>query len=244
MRKLLLILLAVMLCVGIAPVGCAPTPTSVIKIGDLNWGSAHFQAETAKIIIEEGYGYPVELVPGKTIALWQALLMGEVDVTMEIWLPNQQEVWDKGMATGDAIDLGICNNDNWQSLFVVPTYVIKGDSKRGIEPMAPNLKSVFDLDQPEYKELFKDPENPGKGRIPTCLPGWECEKINMAQLAAYGLDDDYNLINPGSEASLYAGLAGAYEKGEPYITYLWGPTTISGKLDLTLLEEPPYDKTV
>jgi len=186
----------------------------------------------------------VELVPGKTISLWQALLLGEIDVYVEIWLPNSQEIWNKGIASGDAIDLGISNNDNWQSLFVVPTYVVKGDPERGIEPMAPNLKSAFDLDQPEYKELFKDPEGPGKGRIINCLPGWECEWINMEKLAAYGLDDDYNLINPGSQEALFASLASAYEKGKPYITYMWGPTWIAGKLDLTLLEETAYDKAV
>jgi len=247
MRKIIPLLLVLVLAFSlILTQACAaekgPKPT--IKLGDLNWGSAHFQAEMAKIIIENGYEYPVELVPGKTIALWQAMLLGEVDVANEVWLPNQQEVFDKGVASGEAIDLGIANNDNWQSLFVVPTYVIKGDAARGIAPMAPDLKSVSQLDEAKYKELFKNPENPSKGRIPTCLPGWECEKVNMGQLAAYGLDDDYDLINPGSQEALFASLMSAYEKGEPYITYLWGPTWIAGKLDLTVLEEPAYDKAV
>jgi glycine betaine/proline transport system substrate-binding protein len=246
MRKVLLVLLAVVLSIGIALTGCAGDTGAkpLIKIGDLNWGSAHFQAETAKIIIEEGYDYPVELVPGKTITVWQGLLMGEVDVDIEVWLPNQQEAWDKGIADGDAIDLGISNNDNWQSLFCVPTYVIKGDSARGIEPMAPDLKSVFDLDQPQYKEMFKNPENPSKGMILNCIPGWACEQVNIEQLAAYGLDDDYDLTSPGSQAGLEASMTGAYNKGEPWLGYYWGPTWISGLLDLTLLEEPAYDEQV
>ncbi len=247
MRKVLMVLLAVVLSLSIALVGCVKEeagPKPVIKISDLNWGSAHFQAEVAKIIIEDGYGYPVELLPGKTIILFQALRTGELDVDIEVWLPNQQEAYDKAMAAGDIVNLGILNNDNWQSTFVVPTYVIKGDSARGIEPMAPNLKSVFDLAQPEYKELFKNPENPSKGMIMNGPPGWEAEKIAIEQVAAYGLDDDYDLMNPGSSDTLFAGLKGAYDKGEPWLTYLWGPTWIAGALDLTLLEEPPYDEAV
>ncbi|MFC2006515.1 glycine betaine ABC transporter substrate-binding protein, partial [Chloroflexota bacterium] len=247
MRKVLLVLVAAVVSVSMVLAGCGeaePEAKPTIKLSDLNWGSAHFQSGVAKIIIEKGYGYPVELVEGKTIALFTAARTGDLDVFLEGWLPNQQEAYDEAMAAGDIIHLGFINNDNWQSLFVVPTYVIKGDPKRGIEPMAPNLKSVLDLAKPEYKELFKNPENPGKGRIVTCVPGWECEKINMAQLAAYGLDDDYDLINPGSGASLHAGLKGAYEKGEPYITYEWGPTWIGGMLDLTRLEEPAYSKAV
>jgi len=247
MKKVLMVLLAMVLSLSMALTGCAEEEAGskpVIKVTDLNWGSAHFQAEVAKIIIEKGYGYPVELVPGKTIILFQALCTGELDVDIEVWLPNQQEAYDKAMAAGDIVDLGILNNDNWQSTFVVPTYVIKGDAERGIEPVAPNLKSVADLDQAEYKELFKNPENPSKGMIMNGPPGWESEKIAIEQVAAYGLDDDYDLINPGSDTALFAGLAGAYEKGEPWITYLWGPTWIAGKLDLTLLEEPAYDEAV
>ena len=186
----------------------------------------------------------MKLIPGKTIALLQGMRLGELDVYLEGWLQSQQEAVDKALASGDIIMLGFLNNDNWQSLFVLPTYVIKGDAARGIDPMAPNLKSAFDLDQAEYKELFENPENPGKGMILTCVPGWECEKINMAMLAAYELDDDYDLVNPGSQAGLEASMQGAYDKGEAWLGYYWGPTWIAGKLDLTLLEETPYDKAV
>jgi len=254
MKKLLLVLFAAVLTVSMVLVGCAqpapapapapPPPKPVIKISDLFWGSAHFQSEVARIIIEEGYGYPVELVPGKSVGLFQGLRRGDIDVLVEGWLPNWQEMYDKAIAAGDIVNLGILNNDNWQSLFVVPTYVVKGDNARGIQPMAPNLESVFDLDQKQYKELFKNPENPNKGVIMNELPGGEAERINVEKLAAYGLDDDYDLLNPGSREAHFAGLVGAYEKGEPYITYMWGPTWIAGKFDLTLLEEPPYDEAL
>jgi len=246
MKKLLLVLLAVVLAVSIVLTGCAkeagPKPT--IKLSDLNWGSAHFQSEMAKIIIEEGYGYPVELVSGATIPLFQGLRTGDIDVFLEGWLQNQQEAYDTATAAGDIVLLGFLNNDNWQSGFVVPTYVIKGDAARGIEPMAPNLKSVYDLDQPECKELFKNPENPSKGLIMNGPPGWECEIVIVEQVVTYGLDDDYDVMNTGSSEGLFASLKGAYDKGEPWIGYLWGPTWIAGALDLTLLEEPAYDEDV
>jgi len=245
MRKVLIAFLVVALAVSMMVAACGKEEEKpTIKLSDLNWGSAHFGSEVAKLIIEKGYGYPVELVSGKTIALFTATRTGDLDVFIEGWLPNQQEAYDEAMAAGDIVHLGILNNDNWQSQFAVPTYVIKGDAARGIAPMAPDLKSVFDLDQPQYKELFKNPENPGKGMILNCVPGWECEKVNIAQLAAYGLDDDYDLVSPGSSTALHAALKGAYEKGKPWITYEWGPTWISGSLDLTLLEEPPYDEEV
>ena len=247
MRKILLSMLGAVLAVTIVLVGCGeaqPEEKSLIKISDLNWGSAHFQSEMAKIIIEEGYDYPVELVPGATIPLFQGLRTGDIDVFLEGWLQNQLEAYDKAIAAGDIVLLGFLNNDNWQSCFVVPTYVIKGDAARGIDPMAPNLKSVSDLDQPEYKELFSNPENTSKGLIMNGPPGWECEIVLVEQVKTYGLDDDYDVMNAGSQEGLFASLQGAYNQGEPWLGYLWGPTWIAGALDLTLLEESPYDEGV
>lgn len=244
MKKILAILLLTVIVASMVMVGCGEKEKEPIKISDLNWGSAHFQSEMAKIIIEEGYGYPVALVPGATIPLFQGTRTGDLDVFLEGWLQNQQEAYDKAMAAGDIVLLGFLNNDNWQSGFVVPTYVIKGDPDRDIEPMAPNLKSVFDLDQPDCKELFQNPENRSKGMLMNGPVGWECEMVIIEQVAAYGLDDDYDVINAGSQEGLFASLAGAYGKGEPWLGYLWGPTWIAGKFDLTLLEEPAHDQAV
>ena len=110
--------------------------------------------------------------------------------------------------------------------------------------MAPNLKTVFDLEQPEHKELFQNPENRSKGMLMNGPPGWECEIVTIEQVEVYGLADDYDVINAGSQEGLFASLVGAYEKGEPWIGYLWGPTWIAGKLALTLLEEPAFDQVV
>ena len=263
--KWMFVVLAIVLALSFVVVGCgddeeeatptpvatatqaptaAPTVLPTLKISDLNWGSAHFQSEVAKIMIEEGYGYPVEQVSAVTIAMLEAMRAGDVDVIIEIWYENQQAAYDDALAAGDIVTLGTLNDDNWQSSYVVPTYVIEGDTERGIDPMAPNLSSVSDLTDAEYIALFEDPEDPGKGRVVTCVAGWECEKINAQQLEAYGLDEDYNLLVPGSQEALFLSLEGAYDKGEAWLGYLWGPTTISGKLDLTLLEEPPYDVAV
>ena len=245
MRKILLAVIAALLVVSMVLVGCGEEEEkATIKLSDLNWGSAHFQSEMAKIIIEEGYGYPVELVPGSTIPLFQGLRTGDIDVFIEGWLQNQQEAYDTAMDAGDIVLLGFINDDNWQSGFVVPTYVIEGDTARGIEPMLPDLKSVYDLAQPECKDVFKNPENPGNGLILNGPPGWECEIVIVDQVKTYGLEEHYDVINAGSTEGLFASLQGAYNKGDPWLGYLWGPTWIAGALDLTLLEEPAYDKDV
>jgi glycine betaine/proline transport system substrate-binding protein len=163
---------------------------------------------------------------------------------IEGWYQNQQEAVESGIAAGEIEMLGYMNDDNWQSGFVIPTYVVKGDSARGIDPMAPNLKTVYDLEDPQYMELFANPENKDKGLILNGPPGWECEIVVPLQIEAYGLAEEYDTLNAGSSEGLFASLKSAYDKGEPWLGYLWGPTWIAGALDLTLLEEPAYDENV
>lgn len=131
-------------------------------------------------------------------------------------------------------------DDSVQGLYV-PTYVIEGDAERGIEPMAPDLKTVEDL--AKYPELFADPEEPSKGRIIGSIPGWAVDEIITKKIENYGLDKQYNIFRPGSEAALNTSLVNAYESGEPWVGYYWEPTWIAGMYDLTLLDEPDYEES-
>jgi glycine betaine/proline transport system substrate-binding protein len=217
----------------------ATAASKKLVVADLNWDSAQVHNRIAGFIMEKGYGYKIEYIPGATITLWAGLERGDIDIEMECWVENQQEAHDKGIAAGKVIDLGANFPDSWQG-WLVPTYVIKGDAKRGIKPMAPGLKAIDDL--PKYWKLFKDAEDPSKGRFYSCIPGWECEKINEKKFKAYGLDKSYNIFLPGSDAALNGSMAAAYKKGEPWFGYYWAPTWVLGKLDMTPIEEPPYDK--
>jgi glycine betaine/proline transport system substrate-binding protein len=221
--------------------GNAEAASKKLVIGDLSWDSAQVHNRIAGFILEKGYGYEVQYIPGNTIALFAGTERGDVDINMEVWVENQQAAVDKALAAGTVLDLGSNFPDSWQG-WLVPTYVIKGDSKRGIKPMAPDLQSISDM--PKYWELFKDPEDPSKGRFYSCIPGWECEKINEKKFKAYGLDKYYNIFLPGSDPALSGSMAAAYKRGKPWFGYYWAPTWPLGKYDMTPIEEPPYNEAV
>jgi glycine betaine/proline transport system substrate-binding protein len=190
----------------------------------------------ARFVAEEGYGYETESTHAETVALWQGLTTGDMDVSMEIWVDQMPE-WESGVEEGLVHDLGTVFDESLQGWFV-PTYVIEGDEDRGIEPMAPGLSHVDDL--PEYWEVFQDPEDPEKGRFYDCIAGWECEQVNATKFATYGLDEYYNRFLPGSGPALDTSLVSAYEQGEPWLGYYWSPSWVYSQLDLTLLQEPEY----
>jgi len=221
------------------PVSNSRATDKTLNIADGGWDSIQVHNRIAGFILENGYGYTMEYIPGNTIALFAGTARGDIDINMEIWVANQREAIDKALAAGTVMDLGSNFPDSWQG-WLVPTYVIKGDAKRGIKPMAPDLKSIKDL--PRYWKLFKDAEDPAKGRFYSCIPGWECQKINEKKFKAYGLDKYYNIFLPGSDAALNGSMAAAYKRGEPWFGYYWAPTWVLGKFDMTPIEEPPYSK--
>jgi glycine betaine/proline transport system permease protein/glycine betaine/proline transport system substrate-binding protein len=92
--------------------------------------------------------------------------------------------------------------------------------------------------------VFADPDEPAKGRLYGAISGWSVDEIVRGKYAYYGLDENYNYIDPGSDAALAAAIAGAYEKGEAIAAYYWEPTWLTGKYDLLLLEDAPYEEAL
>ena len=209
-----------------------------IKFAGLDWDSNIFLTEIAKFIVESSYGCRTASIPGTSLPLLAGMMKNDVDVMMEVWLDNVKEAWNKGVKEGSVVNLGVTFKGAVQG-FYVPRYLIEGDSKRGIKAAAPDLVSVSDL--PKYKELFKDREEPEKGRFYNCILGWSCEVINTNKLKAYGLDKYYTNFRPGTGAALAAAISSAYKRGKPFVGYYWEPTWILGKYDMVMLKEPEYN---
>ena len=186
---------------------------------------------------KSAYNIETEEMSGTTPITYSGLKNDDIQVYMEIWSDNIA-TYDEDLAAGKFVELGINFDDNAQG-FYVPRYVIEGDAERGIEAMAPDLKTVEDLAM--YPDVFVDQEETDMGRIYGSISGWAVDLIMRAKYEYYGLDEMYNYMDPGSDAALAAAFASAYKKGKPIVGYYWEPTWLTGKYDLVLLEDAPYD---
>jgi len=249
LKRLFILALIFVMALSLAACGGAPeTETETaeeafegpIRMADCGWDSNKFHNSVAGYIIDKVYGIETEIIPGSSAAIWLGLEQGDVDVLIETWSDSIVE-YDDGIASGEVLELGTNMDDNTQG-FYVPTYVIEGDAERGIEPMAPDLKTVDDLKK--YKDVFVDEEDPDMGRIYNSPPGWEVSMIMADKFESYGLGEMYNLFSPGSGASLAASIVSSYEKGEPWVGYYWEPAWITGVYDLTLLDEGPHSEEI
>lgn len=240
MKKKLSLLVAFIIAL-MTITGCsskAPTTTTTIVATNNGWDSQVLHNEIAKFIVENAYeGYVFETSTGSSTMNWQALLAGDIDLDIESWTDNVVTYQDD-VARGDIVELGVLVSDSKQGLYV-PRYVIEGDAERGIAPIAPDLKTVEDLKK--YPNLFPDEENPDRGRIYGSIPGWMADEILYKKYEFYGLDESYNYVRLGSDATLFASLVSAYNLGNAWVGYCYEPTWVTGQLDVVLLEDAPYD---
>ena len=255
MRKISMLsfIIAALLLVGCA--GGAETPPAVdapqndtstlpdfsgriITFANAGWDSAAFHNAVAGFIAVEGFGYGGWYdFNASTPVLHEGLLRGEVDIQMESWVENTLDFFPGDVEAGLIQEFGVNFDDNAQGLYV-PRFVIYGDPVRGIEPMAPTLRTVQDLAR--YAHVFPDPETPGRGRIYGAIPGWAVDQIMYNKIVYNELDTYFEYFRPGSEAAMNANFANAYERGEAIVGYYWEPTWLLGMYDFVLLEDFPF----
>ncbi|WP_368668720.1 ABC transporter substrate-binding protein [Sporosarcina sp. 6E9] len=242
MRKIALIFsISLVILLSACGAGTSKDSIDVITFADAGWDSIRVHNSIAQLIVEEGYGYDTDVTNGTTAATLQALEKGDVNVYMEIWTDNVKDVYEEAIEKEKIVKLSTNFDDNSQGLYA-PTYVIEGDDEKGIEAVAPDLKTVEDL--AKYPELFQDPEDKEKGRIVGAPSSWAVSEHLAEKIETYGLDETFNYLAPGSDSAIVASLVGAYSKGEPWVGYYWSPTWVTARYDLTLLEDNPYDEDI
>ena len=198
-----------------------------VQIANMNWASAQLMAEVDKIILAEGYGCEVELVPGDTMPTFTSLNeKGEPDVAPELWINAVREPLKIAMDEGrlkSANDGPISGlGEGWW----VPPYV---------QEKHPELKTVLDvLKRPD---LFPDAEDPSKGAFVGCPAGWGCQLTNANLFRGFKMAEmGWKLVDPGSAAGLDGSMSKAVNRGENWFGYYWSPTALIGRHKMVKLD--------
>ena len=212
-------------------VGTSANAACKARLGDFDWSSANIHTAISAFILEKGYGCNVIVTKGSTTPIMAAHYDGQLDVITEVWYDNIIANYEPYVANGTIKNIGVNTPDSQQAFYVDKTTADKY-----------NLKSVEDMKDPKIAALFKDPENPSKGRMTSCISGWTCYTVNLVKQKEYGLDAFYTNFDPGSGGALDAAIAGAFAKKKPIFTYYWAPTGLMGKVDLVRLKEPKFSK--
>ncbi len=211
---------------AIAALSTAATAQEKVAISDLNWTGAKAIAHVIKAVIEGPLNSEAEIIDGLSD---QAIISagmdkgdGSADVYTDMWMPNQQAIWDKFIDGAGSV----AHNEPYlgtQAMFV-PSY------------MSDMISSIEDLADPEIAAMF-DKDGNGKGEYWAGDASWKSTKMWQVKFKDYGLSD---LWEPEivSDATFKAQLQTSYNNQKPILFYYWTPEWIHAAYDITPVEEP------
>lgn len=198
-----------------------------VTIAEMNWASAELMANVDKIILEEGYGCKVELIPGATNTTFASMNeKGQPDVAPELWINSLREPLGKALAEGTLHSVNDGPITGLGEGWWIPPHTAKAH---------PELKTVLDVI--EHPEMFPDKEDPSKGAFVGCPAGWGCQPVNANLFRAFEMEaKGWKLIDPGSAAGLDGSMAKAVEREQNWFGYYWSPTALIGKYGMVKLD--------
>lgn len=197
-----------------------------VTFSDLSWNGAQAIGHVLSAIIEDQMGGDAEIVSGMNQA---AVIMagmdkgdGSIDVFTDLWMPNQQALWDEYIEGNGTV---VTNKPyKGTSNIYVPSYM------RG------TVDSIEDLKNPEVAAMF-DTDGNGKGEYWAGDVTWASTKRWQIKFKSYGLDGlwEPNIV---SADTFKAGLEAAYTAEKPQLFYYWTPEAIHVKYNLMAVKEP------
>ena len=222
MKKLKTFLFSALLAFGMTSFANA---CGKLVIAEQNWASAELMANVDKIILEEGYGCDVELVPGATMPTFTSMNdKGTPDMNPEQWAnavytPLKKAVSEKRLIIANKAPITGLGEGWWLNPAALEKH--------------PELKGMTAVQILERPDLFPDKEDPSKGAFMGCPAGWGCQLANANLYRAFEMEKKgWKLIDPGSAAGLHGSIAKASDSGEPWFGYYWNPTSMVGKYNL------------
>ena len=199
-----------------------------VSVASMNWQSAEVLAQIDKLILSEGYGCDVEVVPGDTMPTMTSMTeKGQPDIAPEMWINSVREPIDKAVKEGRLVYAAESLSDGGVEGWWIPQYIADAH---------PEIKTIDDaLKQPK---LFPAPEDDKKGAVHNCPSGWNCQLSTANAFKAWGAEGKgFTLVDTGSAAGLDGSIAKAYERKQGWLGYYWAPTSILGKYEMVKLDE-------
>jgi glycine betaine/proline transport system substrate-binding protein len=211
------ILLLFLLTVGMLAAGCsgmgAVSGGKQLTLGYIGWDENVAVSTLTKVLLEEKFGYEVELQRSDEAVLKQVytgVAGGELDAFQDVWIPNQKEYL--GEVEDDVEHL-----DPW----------FEGKTEQGIAvPYYMDVQSLSKLDH-AGTDLINGIE-PGSAVMP---------QIEDKVIPGYHL---HMKLVESSTSAMLSELDTAYKMREPIVFYGWSPHWMNTRYDIRYLKDPRH----
>ncbi len=199
-----------------------------VVVGSPNWVSVQATAHLIKVVLEDNLGLEVEVQNGTNPVVFEAMDKGSMHVHPEVWLPNQQNLYEtyvEGKGT-------VIRNENGVTAF-------QGICVTKYTADTLGVSKITDLTDPAVASQF-DSNGDGKGEIWIGATGWASTNVEKVRAKSYGYDQTLELSEMDETLAL-ANLDAAVQQEKPFVFFCYTPHHMFALHDLVVLEEPAHD---
>jgi len=194
-----------------------------IKIPLHNWSSQIVGAYIIGNLLNEA-GYKTAHVSSDSQVVYTSMCEGDIHLQHEVWEGAFGVAFEKVVDKGCVIDAAT-HDAKTREEWWYPAYV---------EEECPGLPDWQALN--ECAELFVEPETAPNGRFLAGPVDW----LKHDKERVEALDMNFEVVNAGSAAALWAGLKAASQRKEPIVLFNWTPNWVEAVYEGKFVEFPEY----
>ncbi len=198
----------------------APESDEPIVIVQNNWTSQNVLSFVVGKVLED-MGYTVEYTPSDSQLQFQAIADGDLHFQIEAWEGSMKDAFEKAVENGmiDAGTHSAVTREEWW----IPNYVLE---------TCPEATEWEGLNA--CAEIFATAETKPKGRFVGPPADWGKNYADRVK----SLEMDFEAINVGQAATLWAELQSAYDRKEPIVLFNWTPNYIESQFEGSFVNFP------
>jgi glycine betaine/proline transport system substrate-binding protein len=238
----------------------APCGTTPISIARFQWPSAAILAEIHALLLTEHFGCDARVVAGDMSTTGSSMATtGEPAIAPELWVTRIAAVWNQAIEAQTVRPAANAYTSETFEGWFVPDYVAAGLVEPTLAALmaSPFLGGEGEASTTDAEDAGEDETEaePPEGAEPapeavipaepltfiSCPPDWGCSVINTNLIAAHGLTDKIDLVQPANRFEMDTLISEAVSRSAPFIVYYWQPNAVLAQFDFVSLGLGDYD---
>ncbi len=224
-QKRLAALFAGAIALAVPSAALSADSSDPIKIPLHNWSSQIVGAYIVGHILEQT-GADIEYINSDSQAVYASMCEGDIDLVHEVWQGAFGVSFETEVEKGCVLDLAT-HDAKTREEWWYPAYV---------EELCPGLPDWEALNA--CAEMFATPETAPKGRFLAGPADWLKKDAERVE----GLGMDFEVVNAGSAAAIWAELKSASDRKEPIVHFNWTPNFIEALYEGKFIEFPEFEQ--
>lgn len=207
------------------PCGAAP-----IAIARMQWPTAALLAHIHGLILSEQLGCEVQIVDGDLVGTLSSMATtGQPALAPEVWVTRISQIWNSAIESQRLRPAGSTFSGSALEGWYVPAH---------LAGRFPDLTSPSQLAE-IAEQLASDDEE--RLSFISCPQDWACSVINRNLIAAYGLTDLVDVVEPANRFEMDTLIAQSVSRQQPVVFYYWKPNSVLAQFDFRELAMGAYN---